>query len=227
MFFSPVSFRGPPGGCKWCMGWGLRVLKWRENAMLVFIFLFRMTERHIFARERICVNTAQRYRHYTQHPLLPLQSKTGPDVFVLMSDAKWTWSLFGWKILNSYAAFVWAHSRQSNRGRWWVTEPERATNATWRSPFRAVLTLHSMFFSVLCTQSHDAARLLRFQVWNLTYPSLKASIQSVFSWSNQCLLAVTEAGSECCVLHWKITEDQEENAAVSFKQWLLLLKRSQ
>lgn len=40
--------------------------------------------------------------------LSPVQFKIGPDVFILMSNVKRTWSFFGWKNLNSYTAFVWA-----------------------------------------------------------------------------------------------------------------------
>lgn len=56
------------------------------------------------------------YKYYTE--ISSLQStlpslvhfKIGPDVYTLMSDVKRTWSFFGWKTLNSYAAFVWAHT---------------------------------------------------------------------------------------------------------------------
>lgn len=79
----------------------------------------------------------------------PVPSKIGPDVFMLMSNVKRTWSFFGWKTLNSYAAFVWARSLQSNKGFCWVTEPETSTNVTYRSPFCTVLTLTFSVFSAL------------------------------------------------------------------------------
>lgn len=76
------------------------------------------------------------YKYYTEISSLqstlpsPVQFKIGPDVFMLMSNVKWTRSFFGWKTLNSYAAFVWAHSLQSNGGFCWVTEQEKSTNVT-------------------------------------------------------------------------------------------------
>lgn len=64
----------------------------------------------------------------------PVQFKIGPDVFIFMSVVKQTWSFSGWKTLNSLAAFVWVHSLQSNEGFCWLTEPEKSTNVTERSP---------------------------------------------------------------------------------------------
>lgn len=81
------------------------------------------------------------YKYYAEISSLqstlpsPAQSKIGPDVFMLMSNVKRTWTFFGWKTLNSYAAFVWAPSLHSNEGFCWVTEPEESRNVTQRSPF--------------------------------------------------------------------------------------------
>lgn len=66
------------------------------------------------------------YKYYTEISSLqstlpsPVQFKIGPDVFMFMSNVKRTWSFLGWKTLNSYAAFVWAHSLQSKEGFCWV-----------------------------------------------------------------------------------------------------------
>lgn len=71
----------------------------------------------------------------------PVQFKIGTDVFMLMFNVKRTWLFFGWKTLNSHVAFVWASSLQSNQGFCWVTESEKSTNVTWRSPFCTTTTL--------------------------------------------------------------------------------------
>lgn len=83
------------------MGWRLRELKKRKNAMIVFISQFCMTERPIFARERELCKYYMDISSLQSTLPSPVQFKIGPDVFRLMSNVKWTWPVFGWKTLNS------------------------------------------------------------------------------------------------------------------------------
>lgn len=93
----------------WGEDWGFG----SRGKMLCFIFPFCMTGRPFFSGEL--------EKHYTEISSLqstlssPVHSKIGPDVFLLLSNVKRTWSFLGWRTLNSYAAFVWAHNFQSNK----------------------------------------------------------------------------------------------------------------
>lgn len=112
--------------------WGEDWAYWGKGKMLMIVFIFPffawLNVRSSLEREL--------HKYYTEISSLqstlpsPAQFKIGTDVFILMSDVKWTWSFFGWKTLNSYAAFVWARSLQSNEGFCWVTEKEKYTNVT-------------------------------------------------------------------------------------------------